>query len=72
VSPWIGACLGGNNTPNAALRRTGCNEDTVTGHGFRAMARTTLHDMQHIRPDCREHQQLAHARAAFGSAKAAT
>jgi hypothetical protein len=71
VSPWIGARLGGNNTPNAALRRTGCKEDTVTGHGFRAMARTTLDDLQHIRPDCSEHQ-LAPAHAAFGSAKAAT
>ncbi|MGY0561603.1 tyrosine-type recombinase/integrase [Luteimonas sp. A277] len=30
------------NTINAALRRMGFDSDTMTGHGFRAMARTVL------------------------------
>jgi hypothetical protein len=32
----------------------------MTGHGFRAMARTILDEVLHIRPDYIEHQ-LAHA-----------
>lgn len=30
------------NTINSALRRLGYDKDTMTGHGFRAMARTIL------------------------------
>ncbi len=45
---------------NAALRRMGYNTKTeITGHGFRAMARTILHEELHIKPEVIEHQ-LAH------------
>lgn len=45
---------------NAALRRMGYDTKTeITGHGFRAMARTILHEELHIRPEVIEHQ-LAH------------
>lgn len=49
-----------NNAINAALRRMGFDKDTMTGHGFRAMARTVLDETLHFRPDYIEHQ-LAHA-----------
>jgi integrase len=49
-----------NNAVNAALRRMGYDKGTMTGHGFRAMARTILDEILHIRPDYIEHQ-LAHA-----------
>ena len=49
-----------NNTINAALRRMGFDSDTMTGHGFRAMARTVLDEVLGYRPDYIEHQ-LAHA-----------
>lgn len=45
---------------NAALRRMGFDSDTMTGHGFRAMARTILDEVLGFRPDYIEHQ-LAHA-----------
>ena len=45
---------------NAALRRMGFDGDTITGHGFRAMARTILDEVLGFRPDYIEHQ-LAHA-----------
>jgi len=48
------------NTINAALRRLGYDKDTMTGHGFRAIARTILDEVLHVRPDFIEHQ-LAHA-----------
>lgn len=48
------------NTVNAALRRMGYDKDTMTGHGFRAIARTILDEVLHVRPDYIEHQ-LAHA-----------
>lgn len=48
------------NTINAALRYMGYDKDTMTGHGFRAMARTILDEVLHVRPDFIEHQ-LAHA-----------
>ena len=44
----------------AALRRMGFDKDTMTAHGFRAMARTILDEVLHFRPDYIEHQ-LAHA-----------
>ncbi|CAJ0700596.1 tyrosine-type recombinase/integrase [Ralstonia wenshanensis] len=45
---------------NAALRRMGYDTKTeMTGHGFRAMARTILHEELHIKPEVIEHQ-LAH------------
>lgn len=48
------------NTVNAALRRLGFDKDTMSGHGFRAMARTILDEVLGFRPDFIEHQ-LAHA-----------
>jgi len=48
------------NAVNAALRRMGYDQGTMTGHGFRAMARTILDEVLQIRPDFIEHQ-LAHA-----------
>jgi integrase len=45
---------------NAALRRMGYDTKTeITGHGFRAMARTILHQELGIAPEVIEHQ-LAH------------
>lgn len=48
------------NTINAALRRLGFSNNEMTGHGFRAMARTILDEVLGFRPDFIEHQ-LAHA-----------
>lgn len=46
---------------NAALRRIGYDTRTeITGHGFRAMARTILHEELHQKPEVIEHQ-LAHS-----------
>lgn len=47
------------NTVNGALRRIGFDKDTMTGHGFRATARTILDEVLGFRPDWIEHQ-LAH------------
>src|SRR3546814_20393004 len=60
------------NTVNAALRRMGFDKDTMTGHGFRAMASTRLNEMGWA-PDVIE-RQLAHAernkvRAAYNRAQ---
>lgn len=45
---------------NAALRRMGYDtQREITGHGFRAMARTILHEELHFKPEVIEHQ-LAH------------
>ena len=45
---------------NAALKRMGYDTQTqITGHGFRAMARTILHERLNIDPHVIEHQ-LAH------------
>ena len=50
-----------NNTVNAALRRLGYDTQAdITGHGFRAMARTILDEQLGVRPDYIEHQ-LGHA-----------
>jgi integrase len=49
-----------NNAILAALRRMGYAKDEMSGHGFRAMARTILDEILHVRPDYIEHQ-LAHA-----------
>jgi integrase len=46
---------------NAALRRLGYDTRTeITGHGFRAMARTILHEELDQKPEVIEHQ-LAHS-----------
>lgn len=44
----------------AALRGMGYEKGVMTGHGFRAMARTILDEVLQVRPDYIEHQ-LAHA-----------
>ncbi len=49
-----------DNAILAALRRLGIEKDEMTGHGFRAMARTILDEVLGFRPDFIEHQ-LAHA-----------
>lgn len=60
------------NTVNAALRSLGYDKDTMTGHGFRAMASTRLNELG-WQPDVIE-RQLAHAernkvRAAYNRAQ---
>jgi integrase len=49
-----------DNAILAALRRMGFAKEEMSGHGFRAMARTLLDEVLHVRPDYIEHQ-LAHA-----------
>jgi integrase len=61
-----------DGTVNAALRRLGFDKDAMTGHGFRSMASTLLHE-QGYQPDWIE-RQLAHAernkvRAAYNYAQ---
>jgi integrase len=48
------------NTINAALRAMGFSSEEVTGHGFRATARTMLHERLGFSPDVIE-AQLAHS-----------
>lgn len=49
-----------DNAVLSALRRLGIPKEEMTGHGFRAMARTILDEVLGFRPDLIEHQ-LAHA-----------
>lgn len=49
-----------NNAVLAALRRSGIGTEEMTGHGFRAMARTILDEVLQFSVDWIEHQ-LAHA-----------
>ena len=49
-----------DNAILAAFRRMGIAKDEMSGHGFRAMARTILDEVLGVRPDLIEHQ-LAHA-----------
>ena len=49
-----------DNAILAALRYMGFEKSEMSGHGFRAMARTILDEVLQIRPDYIEHQ-LAHA-----------
>jgi len=48
-----------DNAVLSALRRMGFEKDEMSGHGFRAMARTILDEVLGVRPDFIEHQ-LAH------------
>ncbi len=59
-NPRTGSRPMSNNGVLAALRRMGYGKDEMTGHGFRATARTLLDEVLHFRPDYIEHQ-LAHA-----------
>lgn len=49
-----------DNAVLVAMRTLGIGKDEMTGHGFRAMARTILDEVLGFRPDFIEHQ-LAHA-----------
>lgn len=49
-----------DNAILAAMRRLGIGKEEMSGHGFRAMARTILDEVLGFRPDFIEHQ-LAHA-----------
>ena len=49
-----------DNAILAAMRRAGIDKEEMTGHGFRAVARTILDEVLGVRPDFIEHQ-LAHA-----------
>ncbi|MDP1637597.1 MAG: integrase arm-type DNA-binding domain-containing protein [Candidatus Nitrotoga sp.] len=49
-----------DNAILAAMRRMGISKVEMSGHGFRAMARTILDEVLGVRPDLIEHQ-LAHA-----------
>jgi integrase len=49
-----------DNAILAAMRRMGIGKEEMSGHGFRAMARTILDEVLGFRPDFIEHQ-LAHA-----------
>ena len=46
------------NTINAALRRLGYAKEEMTGHGFRSMASTLLHEL--VLPHAAIERQLAH------------
>lgn len=52
-------CMSDNGV-RCALRTLGYDKETMTAHGFRAMARTLLDEVLGFRPDWIEHQ-LAHA-----------
>jgi len=49
-----------DNAVLAAVRRAGIDKEEMSGHGFRAAARTILDEVLGVRPDYIEHQ-LAHA-----------
>ncbi len=49
-----------DNAILAAMRRLGIDKEEMSGHGFRAVARTILDEVLGVRPDFIEHQ-LAHA-----------
>lgn len=51
-----------DNTVRLALRRMGFDNETMTPHGFRAMARTLLVERTDVSPDVIE-AQLAHAKS---------
>jgi integrase len=57
-----------NNTVNAAMRRMGIRKEEMTGHGFRAMARTVLDEILGFRPDFIEHQLAHNVRDPLGRA----
>jgi len=63
VFPSARSCIGdrpmSDNAILAALRGMGIGKDEMSGHGFRAMARTMLDEILGFRPDLIEHQ-LAH------------
>jgi integrase len=59
-SPRTGERPMSDNAILSAFRRMGIPKEQMSGHGFRAMARTLLDEVLGVRPDLIEHQ-LAHA-----------
>jgi integrase len=59
-SPRSGSRPMSDNASLAALRRSGIDKAEMSGHGFRAMARTILDEVLGVRVEFIEHQ-LAHA-----------
>ena len=57
-----------NNTFNAAFRRMGYDQQTVTAHGFRATARTIMDEVLQQRVDLIEHQLGHTVKDALGRA----
>src|SRR6185312_4223176 len=57
-----------DNAVLAALRRMGIDKDEMTGHGFRAVARTLLDEKLHVRVDLIEHQLAHNVRDPLGRA----
>ena len=57
-----------DNAILSALRRLGIDKDEMTGHGFRAMARTVLEEVLDFRPDLIEHQLAHNVRDPLGRA----
>jgi integrase len=57
-----------DNAILAALRRMGYAKEEMSGHGFRALARTVLDEVLHVRPDYIEHQLAHQVRDALGRA----
>lgn len=51
-----------DNTVRTALRRLGYNNEDMTAHGFRAMARTIMVEQMNVEPDVIE-AQLAHGKS---------
>src|ERR1700730_12840361 len=47
-----------DNAILAAMRRMGVGKDEMSGHGFRAVARTILDEVLGVRPDYIEHLRL--------------
>jgi len=57
-----------DNTINASFRRMGFDGETITGHGFRATARTILDEILGFRVDWIEHQLAHRVKDANGTA----
>ena len=57
-----------DNAILAALRGLGISKEEMSGHGFRAMARTILDEVLNIRPDYIEHQLVHTVREPNGRA----
>lgn len=57
-----------NNAVLAALRRMGYSHDEMTGHGFRAMARTILDEVLEFPVEYIEHQLAHRVRDPLGNA----
>jgi len=57
-----------NNAVLSAFRRMGISKEEMTGHGFRAMARTLLAEELDFRSEIIEHQLAHKVPDALGSA----